>query len=308
MLGPAPAPGQVVMGQRLGGLCVGACDSDWAMRSVFFATYGKQSLANLKLMGTDPRTLRAADVVCCGFCCKPFTPCGLQKGWEDESYGDNYDLMVDGTPRSVGSNHGTSQAAPDLLLTPSAPRIGAALEARRQAGVLDRCLLVENVPNLLRFLSQERLARLSATGWHYKIYVVAAPFFGCANLRERLVLIAFRDPAHLAAFVPPPATSATPPPVSSILLPCPKDSSRELFIKPQQYKKTDAPRVVGKLYPLGIGSPVSRCTAAVRTSDSQMSAYSLLLTRLGSVSGQLRPPGGARHAGLLRRPAREPRP
>ena len=167
------------MGQRLGGLCVGACDSDGAMRSVFFATYGKQSLENLKLMGTDPRTLRAADVVCCGFCCKPFTPCGLQKGWEDETFGDNYDLMVDGTPRSVGSNHGTSQAAPDLLLTPSAPRIGAALEARRQAGVLDRCLLVENVPNLLRFLSPERLARLSATGWHYKIYVVAAPFFGC---------------------------------------------------------------------------------------------------------------------------------
>ena len=99
------------MGQRLGGLCVGACDSDGAMRSVFFATYGKQSLENLKLMGTDPRTLRAADVVCCGFCCKPFTPCGLQKGWEDETFGDNYDLMVDGTPRSVGSNHGTSHLA-----------------------------------------------------------------------------------------------------------------------------------------------------------------------------------------------------
>jgi hypothetical protein len=33
-LGPAPAPGQVVMGQRLGGLCVGACDSDLSVTHV----------------------------------------------------------------------------------------------------------------------------------------------------------------------------------------------------------------------------------------------------------------------------------
>lgn len=177
------------------------------------------ALPDLSEMGSHLRVSRPADIVFCGFCCKPFTTGGNRRGFDDNNYGDNYVKMVN------------------------------ALEARRQAGVVDKCLLVENVPNLLSsFLKPEDLALLTNTGWHVRIYVAAARYFSCANLRERLVLIGFRDRAHFDAFVPPPATSASPLPVSSVLQPLSVTTGHQYFIEPKLYVGGAGPRadVVGR--------------------------------------------------------------
>ena len=111
-------------------------------------------------MGRDLSVARAADIIFCGFHCKPFTPIGSMKGFDDEDYGDNFELLV------------------------------KALKERREAGINDKCLIVENVPNILSFLTAEHLSRL---GMHCKIYVVSGLRFRCANKRERLVLVGFLD-------------------------------------------------------------------------------------------------------------------
>ena len=111
-------------------------------------------------MGRDVSVARAADIIFCGFHCKPFTPIGIMKGFDDEDYGDNFELLV------------------------------KALNERREAGIHDKCLIVENVPNILSFLTAEHLSRL---GMHYKIFVVSGLQFRCANKRERLVLVGFLD-------------------------------------------------------------------------------------------------------------------
>ena len=95
-------------------------------------------------MGNDPRVLRAADIIACGFQCSPYTPMGQQRGFDDEKHGDNFDLVC------------------------------RALEERRTQGIVDRCILLENVPNLLNFLGPELLEKL---GYHLAIYVVSGSYF-----------------------------------------------------------------------------------------------------------------------------------
>ena len=61
-------------GQRLGGVCAGACDSDEYARLAYATTFpdSGEPLSNLSMMGTDPRVARQAHIIFCGFCCKPF--------------------------------------------------------------------------------------------------------------------------------------------------------------------------------------------------------------------------------------------
>lgn len=128
------------------------------------------------------------------------------------------------------------------------------------------------------FLTRDRLALLTGTGWHVRIYVAAAPFFRCANLRKRLVLLGFRDRAHCAAFVPPPATSAAPPPLSSVLQPLTLTTGRQYFIRPALYvpkpkqnrcpSTRDGPHVVGRGYAQGVRSFMSRTSTASEVGTS----------------------------------------
>lgn len=214
-------------GERCGGLCTGACDIDDRMRMTYLATFGgRESLHNLSKMGTDARVARSCDIIFCGFCCKPFSSaCGKLEGFSHPLYGNNFELMAQ------------------------------ALRARRAAGLSDRCLILENVPNLLLFLTLEQLATL---GYHYKIYVVSGQLFRCANVRQRLVVVAFLDRADLEAFTPPPPQAAVPTPLSAVLKSFTVSSGRDLFIKPAQLLKADRRcHVVGQSYPYGAQSPTS---------------------------------------------------
>ena len=129
-----------------------------APRHRYLATFGNLKAApldNISRMGTDARVARAATIIFCGFCCKPFSCAGLGKGFEDERWGDNFDLVV------------------------------RALSEREERGLWDQCLICENVPTFLNHLSVEHLEQL---GWFVKIFVVAGSHFRCASSRLRLVL------------------------------------------------------------------------------------------------------------------------
>lgn len=247
--------------ERLGGVCTGACDSDLAAREAYFVTFANQSpsLSNLAEMGEDPRVARASDIILCGFCCKPFSPVGTMHGFNDDRFGDNFDLMV------------------------------ASLRQRRDRGIIDPCLLCENVPNLLSFILPAQLA-LKNFGYHCKIYVVSGAHFRCANLRERVVyvlaaalrllapamlmqirliasvlvssasllyrIVGFRDAQHLAKFSPPPPQSTTPTPIATILKPFERTS--KLFLRrPGNGVDFKRCHVVTRNYPFGAHSMTS---------------------------------------------------
>ena len=95
-------------------------------------------------MGKDPGVLRAADIITCGFQCSPYTPIGNRRGFEDENHGDNFELIC----RALGE--------------------------RRDQGIIDRCILLENVPNFLNFLRPELLEKL---GYHIAIFVASGSYF-----------------------------------------------------------------------------------------------------------------------------------
>ena len=254
--------------ERLGGLCTGACDSDGAARAVYLASFinASPSLDNLNKMGTDPRVARASNIIMCGFCCKPFSPCGDLLGFDDERFGDNYLLMT------------------------------AALKGRRDKGVFDPCLICENVPNLLSFITPEQLA-LESLGYHCKLFVVSGAHFRCANMRVRVVyarwrwksgtalstaqqlfsplssaqllsstkalasrsplrLVGFLDPQHLANFTPPPPQSIRPTPIVSALKEY--EISSDLYLrKPTAGCDFKRCHVVGRGYPMGAHSLTS---------------------------------------------------
>ena len=85
------------------------------------ALEGRQPpLSDITEMGKDARVLRSCDIFFATFCCKPFSQAGLCKGINDPQYGNNLQLLID------------------------------TLRERRKRGVLDKCLIIENVPTLLR--------------------------------------------------------------------------------------------------------------------------------------------------------------
>jgi site-specific DNA-cytosine methylase len=175
----------------------------------YLATFGNLEVApldNISRMGTDARVARAATIIFCGFCCKPFSCAGLGKGFEDERWGDNFDLVV------------------------------RALSEREERGLWDQCLICENVPTFLNHLSVEHLEQL---GWFVKIFVVAGSHFRCASSRLRLVLVAFRDKAALARFTPPPPQANAPTPLCTVLKPFSMATGRtageSLFIEANKF-------------------------------------------------------------------------
>ena len=96
------------------------------------------------------------------------------------------------------------------------------LEARALKGILDASLLIENVQAFVtEHITPQKMAELrDKGGMHGKIFVVKATSFGCGTMRERMVLVAFRNPAHLTAFGRgPQPTSAIGKPLSLFIQP-----------------------------------------------------------------------------------------
>jgi site-specific DNA-cytosine methylase len=185
-----------------------------------------EPLHDVSCMGTDQRVGRQAQIVFAGFCCKPFSPVGKVMGFEDPKHGNNFTLLV------------------------------TALKERRERGVSDACILLENVPNVLKFLTTEHLASL---GYHTRVYVVSGAHFRCANMRERCIIIGFLEPAHCKAFTPPPPQSRGPTPLRNVLKRFTIASSSKLFLGGEQIKQVQkhSSHVVGRGYPLGARSPTS---------------------------------------------------
>ena len=89
------------------------------------------------------------------------------------------------------------------------------------------------VPRLLSFLTHEMLKDLNLC---YKIYVVSGVHFGCANVRERFVLVGFYEEEHLNAFIPPPVWTIMPTPIGTVLKSFSEYAGRSLLIKPQHLR------------------------------------------------------------------------
>lgn len=195
-----PCGGFTLVGRRLGGLCTNACDIDETARAAYVATFRRCSHVNISDMARDTRR---ADLVMISPACSPFNPRGLQEGFEHVAYGNNWQL------------------------------IAAALKGRRGAGVFDRGVLIENVPQLLSFLDESMLADL---GLFHRIFVVSGAHFGCANVRERFVLVGFYEQQHLDNFSPPPAWTSTAAPIGSVLSPFTEHAGQSLMVKPSQLR------------------------------------------------------------------------
>ncbi len=215
------------VGARLGGLCIGACDSDSRARTTYLSTFGHamEPLHNITEMGADPRVAMSATIMYCGFCCKPFSTAGHCRGFDDENYGNNLELLM------------------------------TALNQRLIGGLWDECLICENVPNLLSFLTLHHLKQL---GFYCHIYVVSGVHFRCANVRERLVLVGFRNKDAYERFTPPPPQATTPTPLRTVLKNFTTTTGDSLFISAKDFKQADeGSHVVGRGWPSGARSPTS---------------------------------------------------
>ena len=213
--------------ERLGGTCTGACDSDARARRCYLATFPDEfeTLHDLSEMGHHPSVARQSDIIFCGFCCKPFSPAGKTLGFDDERFGDNLELLA------------------------------AALAERRTAGLMDPAIILENVPNLLRFLTAERLQSL---GYHTMLFVVGGAHFRCASMRERIVIVGFLQRSHLVAFRPPPPQARTPTPLRSALKHFTVTAGDDLFLKPSELARAESrAHVVSRGWPMGARSPTS---------------------------------------------------
>lgn len=222
-----PCGGFTRVGHRAGGACIGACDIDPEARAAYLATFDFRHapLDNISKMGTGASVARPATIVYCGFCCKPFSTEGKRLGFKDETFGDNFSLMAQ------------------------------ALQARLAAGIYDPCLICENVPNLLNFLSLDHLKKL---GYYVKVFVVSGSHFRCANVRERLVLVGFRDKAAFDRFTPPPPQANKPAALRSVLKPYSTTTGLDLFLNATQFKlANEHSHVVGLGWPSGARSPTS---------------------------------------------------
>ena len=226
-----PCFGFTRVGHRAGGLCVGACDSDESARMQYVATFTNpnEPLTCISKMGTDERVARSATIIFCGFCCKPFSCAGKGRGFDDERFGNNFDLLAQ------------------------------ALHQRKdQLKLWDPCLILENVPTLLNHLTLEHLQSL---GYFCKIYVVSGSHFRCASTRLRLVLVAFRDKVALDRFRPPPPQSTAPTPLRTVLKNYSPATAHDLFIPANRFNMAnDRSHVVGRGFSSGARSPTSACT------------------------------------------------
>lgn len=226
-----PCFGFTRVGHRAGGLCVGACDSDEKARVQYMATFANpdEPLDCISKMGTDPRVARSATIIYCGFCCKPFSCAGKGLGFDDERFGDNFELVTQ-----------------------------AVRERKEVQKLWDPCLVLENVPTLLSHLTIEHLGNL---GYYCKIYVVSGSQFRCASARQRLVLVGFRDRATLDRFTPPPPQATTPTPLRTVLKNYSAITGREpeLFLPASRFNMATEGKshVVSRSFPLGARSPTS---------------------------------------------------
>jgi hypothetical protein len=213
--------------ERLGGVCVGACDSNKDARLVYQASFTSPQppLGDITEMGSDARVLRSSDIFFATFCCKPFSQAGKGEGLSHKVYGNNLELLI------------------------------STLKERRQRHVLDSALIVENVPNMLNKVTSANLEEL---GYHFRCYVVSGELFRCANVRERLILVGFLSKAHLDAFSPPPPQCDEPTPLRSELKHYDVESAHHLFVRPDDLAKAKKDRhvhVVGRGWPRGASSP-----------------------------------------------------
>lgn len=178
-------------------------------------------------MGTDQRVSRLATIIYCGFCCKPFSCAGKGLGFEDERFGNNFDLLA------------------------------TALRERKELlGLCDPCLICENVPTLLNHLLLEHLEKL---GYYSKIFIVSGSQFRCASARQRLVLVGFRDKAVLARFTPPPPQATAPMPLHTVIKNYSNATGRDLFIPASKFNMAveGKTHVVSAGFLLGARSPTS---------------------------------------------------
>ena len=222
-----PCFGFTRVGQRCGGLCIGACDSDASARMQYLATFtnANEPLDCISRMGTDPRVARSATIIYCGFCCKPFSCAGRGLGFDDDNYGDNFDLLAQ------------------------------ALRERKERGLWDPVIILENVPTLLNYLMLEHLEKL---GYLCKIYIASGSQFRCASARQRLVLVGFRAKASLDRFTPPPPQATRPTPLCSVLKHFSSNTGHELFIKASKFNMAEErSHVVSPGFQHGARSPTS---------------------------------------------------
>lgn len=148
---------------RLGHDCVLASEIDPELRAIYKSNFGIEPAGDIREI--DPRVVPDFDLLCGGFPCQPFSKAGAQVGLACERNGDLASVVI------------------------------AWIKARRP-----RYVILENVANFerhdggrtWRWLDRE----LRHAGYPFVRKMVLSPHrFGVPQIRERLFIVASRDPA-----------------------------------------------------------------------------------------------------------------
>jgi len=159
--------------ERLGGTCVFSCEIEKGARQVYYENFKEVPFKDIREV--DEKKLPDFDILCAGFPCQPFSISGLRKGFLDKKNGDLYFHIL-------------------RIINAKKPKV----------------VFLENVKHFARHNKgktfQTAIRLLEEQGYIVFSKILNSKFFGLAQSRERLFIVAFRkdcENAHTFSFPSP---------------------------------------------------------------------------------------------------------
>lgn len=198
---------------ELGGECVFTSEWDKAAQDTYFANFGEQPHGDITAI--DPKDIPDHDILLGGFPCQAFSIAGNQLGFQE--------------------TRGT------LFFN-----VAAILDEKKPYA-----FLLENVKNLKGHDGGKTMAVIEATlqqlGYTVHVKVLNALDFGHCQLRERTMIVGFREDIPFTF----PAPQGPPPPLSSILEPSADTDPKLQASEHIKQKRLDRLKRDGKVIPEG---------------------------------------------------------
>lgn len=163
--------------EKLGGTCVFSCEIEEGARRVYYDNFGELPFKDVREI--DERKLPDFDILCAGFPCQPFSISGLKKGFSDRKNGDLYFHIL-------------------RIVNAKKPKV----------------VFLENVKHFARHNGGETLKTaiklLEEAGYVVFYKTLNSKFFGLAQSRERLFMVAFRKDCEAGKYFSFPLPSKYP--------------------------------------------------------------------------------------------------
>jgi len=163
--------------EKLGGTCVFSCEIEEGARRVYYDNFDDLPFKDIREV--DERKLPNFDILCAGFPCQPFSISGLRRGFSDRKNGDLYFHIL-------------------RIINAKKPKV----------------VFLENVKHFARHNSGKTLKTavklLEEQGYVVFYKVLNSKFFGLAQSRERLFIVAFRKDCEAGKYFSFPSPSKYP--------------------------------------------------------------------------------------------------